>query len=311
MQTFESNQPAGIRRGGGFTLVELLVSVSLMVVIVFALYSMFNQTQKALRGNMTQVDVSAAGRAAMELMGRELAQMQACSLDGATNFYAGMIPVAPVVQTDESGKFAVKTNVLQEFYFLSRVTNNWVGTGYLVRGADSGVGTLYRFSIATNRLGLTYRNLSEAFFASGVTGAGGTLSTNLASVADGIIALRLVAFDPSGLPLGFDTTNIHSTYQIARYDASGNKLASSSGGSQPPNVLLRQDLDKVTTRSVFLSNAVPAYVELELGILEPDALDKYNALRNGPPQLARDFLKKQADKVHIFRQQIPIRTAAQ
>ena len=40
-----------------YPLVELLTAVSIMLVIIYALYMMFAQTQKALRANVTQVDV--------------------------------------------------------------------------------------------------------------------------------------------------------------------------------------------------------------------------------------------------------------
>ena len=52
------------RRGqeGGFTVTELMVAVSLMSLIVFALYAMFNQTQKAMRANEAQVDSTERGR---------------------------------------------------------------------------------------------------------------------------------------------------------------------------------------------------------------------------------------------------------
>ena len=61
-------------REAAFSLVELLLAVSLMSVIVFGLYSMFNETQKALRSNVRQVDVLEAGRAAIELLVSDLEQ---------------------------------------------------------------------------------------------------------------------------------------------------------------------------------------------------------------------------------------------
>jgi hypothetical protein len=78
------------------------------------------------------------------------------------------------------------------------------------------------------------------------------------------------------------------------------------------NVILQEDsylnrrIDE--TRVSFVSNAVPAYLELELGVLEPDAFRRYQGLKEGSPTKAREFLEKQAAKVHIFRQRIPIRT---
>src|SRR5690349_3759533 len=114
-----------------FSLIELLTAVSIMMVIIYALYSMFNQTQKALRANITQVDVLESGRAASEMIGRELEQLSACYLPQAINLFAGVSPIQPLTQADlEPSLVPLRTNILQEFFFLSQHKNTWVGTGY-------------------------------------------------------------------------------------------------------------------------------------------------------------------------------------
>src|SRR5688572_1392290 len=70
-----------------FTIVELLVAVTIMTLIILALYGMFDQTQKALRGNMTQVDIFEGGRAAMDILTRELEQMAPSKAEDTVNFY--------------------------------------------------------------------------------------------------------------------------------------------------------------------------------------------------------------------------------
>ena len=52
---------------------------------------------------------------------------------------------------------------------------------------------------------------------------------------------------------------------------------------------------------------MPSFVDLELAILEPRALERYRAIVN--PGKAAEYLTNAADKVHIFRQRIPIRTS--
>jgi type II secretory pathway pseudopilin PulG len=309
-----------LRRESGFSLMELLVAVSIMIVIVYALYQVFNQTQRAMRANITQVDVLESGRAALDMMTRELEQIGASQLIGATNLYVGLIPATPFVQTDLDNTRVLRTNVLQEFFFLSPSTNRWVGTGYRVLGADDGVGTLYRFSVSTNYRRLNSTNLSREFMTQAVTNpVTRTLSTNMHRVADGIVHLRLIAFDPAGRRMGFETTNFYPTYNIRRENSrqqelpfSNSKITFNSGIStfvvNSPNVLLRQELAG-QTKLLFLSNALPAYLELELGVLEPVTLTQYESMR-GSAQ-AGDFLKKRATKVHLFRQRIPIRTALQ
>ena len=59
----------------------------------------------------------------------------------------------------------------------------------------------------------------------------------------------------------------------------------------------------------FCSNAVPAAVEMEFGILEQQAWDRYNSI--GTPAARLDYLQRTnyylSSRVHIFRQRITIR----
>jgi prepilin-type N-terminal cleavage/methylation domain-containing protein len=292
----------------GFTVLELLVSVSILAVIVFALYQMFHTTQKAMRANVTQVDVMESGRAAMDMIGRELGELSACNLFRGTNFYAGLIPVAPLVQLDLDGKGPLRTNVLEEFLFLSPQTNKWVATGYRIIGAESGVGTLYRFSVATNVHLLNSSNLTAPFWTLELTNrATGRVSTNFHRVADGIVHLKLTAYDFDGQRLGYNLTNGVQYYQILRQRLNGGTIVSDVIST---NVVLRQDVAD-QTQMLFLSNALPAYVDVELGVLEPGTFEQYKSVRDGSRQAAVEFLRKRANKVHLFRQRIPIRTAAQ
>ena len=57
----------------------------------------------------------------------------------------------------------------------------------------------------------------------------------------------------------------------------------------------------------FCSNAVPATVEMELGLLEQRAWERYNSIGNAAARLA--YLQREdiSSRVHLFRQRIPIR----
>jgi len=56
----------------------------------------------------------------------------------------------------------------------------------------------------------------------------------------------------------------------------------------------------------FVSNAVPAYVELELGILEPRVLERYRSM-SGNSQAQIEYLSNHVGQVHVFRQRVAIR----
>src|SRR5688572_7407791 len=78
----------GRRFKQAFSLIEILVAVTLLSVITIGLLAMFYQTQKAFRIGTSQVDVLESGRAAMQLICRDLQQMHTSTMDNVTNFYA-------------------------------------------------------------------------------------------------------------------------------------------------------------------------------------------------------------------------------
>ena len=114
--------------------------------------------------------------------------------------------------------------------------------------------------------------------------------------------------------MSFDSTNMYPTYRVLRLNRGGGKVIfSTATNTVDASVILRQDgFDPYgrQTQMYFVSNALPGYLELELGVLEPATFKQLQSLY--PPSQAADaFLKKQAAKVHLFRQRIPIRTALQ
>src|SRR6185436_18426542 len=94
---------AGQRRGAAaFTITELLVAVSLMTMIVFVLYSMFNQTQRAMRANEAQVDSTERGRGVLELVSREIESTRVGMRADTTNLWL-RTALMPIAQNDVPG----------------------------------------------------------------------------------------------------------------------------------------------------------------------------------------------------------------
>jgi hypothetical protein len=180
--------------------------------------------------------------------------------------------------------------------------------------AANGVGTLYRYTVSTNYQYLNGANFSGRFSNSVPVINSIGLITNFFRVADGVIHLKLTAYDPQGRRMGWDTTNMYPSYKVLRMSRSGAALGlySSAKNLIEANVALRQDPYTAETVLVFTSNALPASVELELGVLEPFAVKQLQAMQqDSSPKVAQTFLKKQAARVHLFRQRIPIRTVQQ
>lgn len=244
-------------RPQGFTLLELMVAVSILVIMIVALLAMFNQTQRSFRAGLTQVDVMESGRATMDLLSREMQQLAA---SGQEPVYNLDVQVASTMVQPRIGG-ANQRNSLEYYFFLSRFNDEWVGTGYVIDTPALHIGTLYRFekrvpAADVGKLYGFYKTAIEEF------------PKNFHRVADGIVHLHLRPYDSAGLL----STNF---------------------------------TDKGFT---FVGNELPAYLDMELGILEAKAAEQFRSLA-ADPILSSNFLEKQVGKVHLFRQRIPIRTA--
>ncbi len=271
--------PSPLAGSGAFSLLEIMVAVSLLVVIMLGLLAMFTQTQKAFRVGMTQVDVMEGGRAAADLISRELEQLTP-AYTSATNFYARVqpAPYAPMVQTLPGSGNAARQNVLEDVFFLMRQNQAWFGVGYRVVPAGAAVGTLYRF-VATTNITQDPAGLMRVF-------ANVNPLTSMSRFLDGVVHFKVHAFDQNG-------ALITSTAYLSP-GAVTNSYNYVSWSPALGDVNLYQ----------FTSNAVPAYVELEIGVLETPALERYQSFASAKAQ--QNYLQGLAGQVHIFRRRIPI-----
>jgi len=290
----------------GFSLIEILVTVGLLSFIILGLLAMFIQTQKAFRGSMKQTDVMAAGRAIMDMLGRELSQMTPSQMARTTNFLVEVEPTfakppllmgLPGTSRPPPPAQECRTNVVQRFFFLSLVNQDWVGTGYVVVGEyNNGMGTLYRWTGNARNFGVS--QLSSNFL--------NLPLSNFSRVADGIVHLRVRAFATNGFPIvgGFTNAAWFRTNALATGTYPVKNTSGFWDGSMPDQV-----------DCYFNSNAVPASVELELGILEPNITDRAKSIPSpAPPPIppaaavaARDYLSNHVAQVHLFRQRVPVR----
>jgi hypothetical protein len=55
----------------------------------------------------------------------------------------------------------------------------------------------------------------------------------------------------------------------------------------------------------FVSNAIPAAVEVELGVLEAREVERARSITS--PTARASYLAQQAGKVHVFRWRVPVR----
>ena len=186
-----------------------------------------------------------------------------------TNFIArDPRPVAQFLKLPIQGYGDVPL-MLQGVAFLSNVNDEWTATyyGFAATNRDEGVGTLYRRTVTASSDNLG--NLSPDAWNQVVDLANAKL--NYHRVADGVVHLRLLAYNPDG---GVITTNADLT-------------------STPGTIV-----------QYYYTN-LPAHVDVELGILEPKSLERFRSIPDANAKVA--YLKNHPAEIHFFRQRVPIR----
>ena len=271
-----------------FSLIEILVVMALLSVIILGLLAMFTQTQKAFRTGLTQVDVLEGGRVATDLISGEMAQM-APSRQNATNFYTEIPNYTPLIQPLPGSSFP-RANLCTDLFFVTRRNRDWVGIGYFVRETDPttgnlrvspvGTGTLYRFETNAPALsGRTPVHMYNEF----LTARGSEFRAT--KIMDGVVHFKVRAYNTNGF---WVTQNLHNP--------ADNSYISYSPVIAPGEITL----------CAFYGNAVPAAVEVELGILESRAWERFKSLPDAASQYR--YITNQAGRVHVFRQRVPIRS---
>jgi len=296
---FNSGLPK--RRRAAFTLVEVLVSMAILIIIILGMMEVFTHTQTAFRANLTQTDVLESGRDVMDLIKSDLEGMTPSDGYGiingvgspntwAVNFYVAVTNYPSLSPFSQSlvGSTTNRANVLENFFILSRQNVNgndcWIGTGYVViaslsNGSLSNSYSLYRFTTSPPYPVMS-RGPEYAFYNYFVTNNFTEFlraPANYSHLMDGVVDLRIRAFNSQGAWIDLNTNNIFAT----NYDAVG-------------------DIGLYS----FYSNAIPASVEVEMGVLEDRTLQHAEGL-NGTA--VTNYLADHAGQVHIFRQRIPIR----
>jgi prepilin-type N-terminal cleavage/methylation domain-containing protein len=269
----------------GFSLLEILVAISLLTLIVLGLMTTFNQVQRSFKTAMMQKDVLETGRVIMEMVGRDADQIAPLRQLGV-NFSSERSTVSTPLTMDLTGSTDKRTNTIQDVFFTTRFDQDWSGIGYAVvtSASSPGVGTLYRYNSQISKLRQMTSSapsnnpvyLFPSFHTAVSTLSGGGSAPGMSRIADGVVHFQARPFDPAGQPI---PSSISSN--IVVYPS----------GLAAPN-------------SYFISNAVPAFIEIELGIVEPQVLQRARATGDPAAYIARNTAH-----VHLFRQRFTIRNS--
>jgi prepilin-type N-terminal cleavage/methylation domain-containing protein len=292
----QESRPTNRTRTQAFSLIELMVVVSLLSVIILGLMAMFSQTQRAFKLGMNQTDILESGRMATDLITREI------KLAKPTDVARGPNPanIAPNFFVDPAYSFVMqnplmrRTNQMDDLFFVIRENQTWMGVGYFVRAkittdvneAFGPVGSLYRYEYPLHRVQwssdprVLFQQFDNARFGRDIPVAHRD-RVHVSKILDGVVHFRVRVFDPRG---NYDTNLFffHNRSNISvRFTGSG-------------------------YRAEFHSNAVPGAVEVELGVLESETLERYQGLPPVPPTVRSNYFLDKMANVHLFRQRIPL-----
>jgi prepilin-type N-terminal cleavage/methylation domain-containing protein len=273
-----------------FSLVELLVVMSLLSLIVLALMQVFSATQRAFRAGVTQTDVMEGSRAAVEMITADLrgmtpsygANVDGVVNNGPVNFFSlpNAYAYTPLHQV-LPGSTVPRTNLLNYFFILNRENTKWTGVGYIVDTTSTApLYPLYRYSRSIY-LTQSPRDLFDDF----LNKINKAQWTNMSHVIDGVVHLVVRPYDVNGRLM----TNGYTF------------------GMKPPGatIFFSPASAHGEMSFYFQSNAIPASVELEFGKLEDRAIKRAGSVASSYSALT-NYLSGQAGSVHIFRQHIAI-----
>lgn len=294
-----SSRNSARSREAGLTLIEILVSSALLLFIILGLTLLFNQTTKAFRAGTRQSDIHVGARGAMQLLCADIAQLANTQVNEQTNLAVRMLFTAtgPVTEFSLPGSTNTFICMMQSFYGWRHSGNEWVPTGYRVLDADDLnnpqilAGSLYRYQYPAYGEVPPGNYDSYNWFVNSIpsntVNNGFVTNGYFNRLLDGVVHFRVEAFDAQGQPFRNDIRENLNTNLVVG-----------------PDLLENYNMATNMPKQVaFRDGAMPALLEVELGILEPQTLAQLRALPSGKKL---DFLKAQSGKIHLFRQQIAI-----
>jgi len=264
-----------------------MLAVSLLALIIVGLLAMFYQVQRAFRLGTAQADVMEGGRATMSLVMRGLMEMAPTQITDTqvqpvtnclivpSEWQQLASPDASTVQLLPSQ--AARLNYLRDLCYISRVGDDWYATAYRISNAVSGVGTLYRMVEH-------WTNNSNPEL---------TISDVLVPLSHLMVTSRV---DHPSFHQVVDGVVHFSPLPCNRF---GQAAATVTNAFRLPG-------QAATDSYAFTNTMLPAYIDLELAVLEPGAVEKFRARASIDPARATNFLATQIGRTHVFRQRVAI-----
>lgn len=295
----------GSSRRLGFTLLEMLMAVTITTIITVALYAIFDQTQKAFRAGIAQVDVYESARATSEIFDRDIVRLALNPLEQEfnrtvlpddLNFYQYPFNI----WLDDRAPYATVGNAIQQqavftaqqnILFFTRRNDEVTVTGFFNQPLNINwaggsrpanipqISRLYRFTRTVRQSDLTpaLLQLYLTTFRNGPAASLDDPTRPFQEVTTGVIHLRWNLFGANG-----------QWWQNATHPL----LFKSAGGNSP--------LVGMTAGGLL----VPAQVEYELMIMEEELLEQFILLAESNTQQARNYIAENLQEIHLIRKRV-------
>jgi len=277
----------------GFTLIEIMVVVSLLSLIVLALMAVFSSTQRAFRSGVTQTDVLEGGRAAVDLIASDLHGITpsggVAAITNMNFLVANNASYSTPLVQPLPGSTVSRTNLLQQLFILNRQNTKWWGVGYAVASnSPDGLFALYRMEFpsggivnGTNNPTAIYSAITNFFASPSIE------TTNISHLINGVVNFSVRAYDQNGTWI--NAANAGYLAYTNFVQTTNTTIVSIQGGE---------------AGLAMYSNVVPAAVELNLAVVEDRALARAQSFPTFASQT--NYLSQQAGAVHVFRQRVII-----
>ena len=310
------------RYARGFTMLELMVAIFISILVIGALYQVFNRTQEMFRAGHNQTKVLERGRAMMDMIVRDLETMRAAELGPS---YENLNARDYGVEFWQEGIPFLGGNVV--FNEIDRTYHECLKP-HAVAGADNAPGTDFwrRLQQGEYRALLPYQHPilpSEKFYSGDFFFLGRDRDWHA-------FGYGLYSAEGARVPNQVAGSLYRYHNVLERSDISDNiRLHNSRAG----NLLYQKVADGVVHlrlraisamdpgrapwhEPIFKGSHVPLYVEVEFGLLEDSAVLELEAKAEefAPRDPKRyealmTILEANLDKVHMFRQLVPIRNS--
>jgi hypothetical protein len=309
------------------TLMEIIVSVSLLVVIVTALLGAFNQTTRAFKTGFNQTDVLESGRAAIEMVTRvvtDLSPSGTGNLDPDAFSLNSPLQSVSYVDLPVSASAPRQRLFMQKLLLLHRSQDRWIRSAFLVAHfnpaenpgvapGDVVIGSLYHYQTEVS-CAVTNRDYLHPLLADSLLEPRDKAifrinpidPTRYSRVIDGVVhfSVRTGNVGSESVDSGHVTNRF--IFQLGNsYTYRGERLPTFD---QLGLWIREQDAGRTEAQmDTYTGAMLPSYVEVEIGVLENEALGQVRALAADKVSTA-EFLRNNAHRVHFFRQRISIRS---